>query len=413
MPKGHVITGLDIGNSAIKAVMVEIHPDFARPQVIGIGTATSNGMRHGMVVDMEEIVKDLDIAVNQAAQTSGVKPNRVYVNINGSYIRTQNSRGVIAVSRADNEISEADVQRVIEAASAVSLPPNREILHIIPRHFIVDGHDQVKNPIGMTGVRLEAEVMLIDVLSPYIKNLAKAVNQNNLEVAEFVFTPLAASRAVLDKKAREHGAMVLDIGGGLCSMAIFEEGDLVYTGVLPLGSRHITNDLAIVLRTSLDNAEQIKLEYGFVGTDNLSKKDVVNLSGVIGEEEFIVPKKQIAEVVEARVLELLDLVNKELKRSGKNLLPAGVMLTGGGIKLPGLVHLVKETLKLPVHLGISKEVDGIVNRLDDSVFTTAVGLTLWGADKEGAYLNKRHSFQVFGKNAAINKMRDWFKNFMP
>jgi len=247
MAKGNTVTGLDIGNSALKAVMLESGASFERPQVIGVGIENSSGMRRGMVVDMEETAKSVRAALSQVQQSSGVAVGRVYASISGPYIRTQTSRGVIAVSRADGEISETDVGRVIEAASAISLPPNREILHIIPRRFIVDGQEYIKSPVGMNGVRLEADVLIIDVLTPFLKNLDKCISECNVEVAEFVFSPLASSLAVLNKKVKEHGVLCFDFGGGLCNLAIFEEGELIHTCVLPLGSKYITNDLAIAL----------------------------------------------------------------------------------------------------------------------------------------------------------------------
>lgn len=414
MAKTHIVTGLDIGNSAVKTVVLEAGLSLERPQVIGIGFQPSSGLRRGMVVDMEETIKNIKSSLSQAKQSSGFPIDRVYVNISGPYIRTQVSRGVIAVSRADGEITDVDMGRVIEAASAISLPPNREILHIIPRRFIVDGQEYIKSPIGMNGVRLEADVLIIDVLTPFIKNLAKCINANDVEITEFVFSPLASSLAVLNKKVKEHGVMCFDFGGGLCNLAVFEEGELIYTSVLPIGSKHITNDLAIALRTSLDTAEEVKLEYGFIDIDDIkNKKDTLDLSELIGEDNFVIPKKQISEVINARVSEILDMASKELKKINRfSLLPGGITLIGGGAKLPGFVELVKNELKLPVRLDTPKELDGIVNRIDDSSFVTAVGLALWGIEKEEVSSGKN----IYGglpSGKALKKIRGWFKNFVP
>lgn len=425
MAKSEYIVGLDIGNSFVKTVVLEVRPEINRPQVVGVGVAPSSGMRRGAVADMEEVVKDIKTSISQAQQNSNFKITKAYVGINGPHIRTQTSRGIIAVSRADNEISQEDVQRVIEAASAINIPPNREIIHIIPKTFIIDGQEYVKNPVGMSGVRLEADVLIIDALSPFVRSLVKAVNSNDIEVSELVFSPLAASKAVLDKKSKEHGVLSLDVGGGLCGMAIFEEGDLIHTAVLPLGSQHITKDLAIVLRTELDTAEQVKLEHGFIKNSNGSKtpvaersslrgKEQIDLSDLTGENNFLISKKQIGEVISARVYEILDIVSRELKKVNKHsLLPAGVSLIGGGAKLPGFLEYAKSELRLPVRLAGPKDLDGIVNRVDDPTFATAVGLALWGIEREVKSGSQGGGLVSLGSNQAVKNIKRWFKNFIP
>ena len=255
----NIITGIDIGNSAVKTLIAEFKDGSPRPQVLGAGKSPSDGLRKGVVIDMAETIENIRNSVSQAENSAGLKIKKAYVSIAGPHIRSQVSRGVIAVSRADNEISENDIQRVLEAASTVSLPPNREIIHKIPKRFIIDGQDFFKNPLGMTGIRLEADVTIIDTLTPYLKSLAKTVNENDIEVAEFVYAPLASAKAVLTKKTREHGAIAVDLGGGLSTLAVFEEGELIHTATLPIGSKNITNDLAIAVKTSLDNAEKVKL----------------------------------------------------------------------------------------------------------------------------------------------------------
>src|SRR3989344_4338352 len=219
---------------------------------------------------------------------AGAKVSKAYVSANGLHIRTQPSRGVIVVSRADNEITQNDIDRVIDAASTINLPPNREIIHAIPKNFTIDAQEHVKNPLGMKGVRLEADVLLVEGLSQYIRNIAKCVNANDIEVAEFVFAPLAASKSVLDKHQREHGVLSIDFGGGVSSMSLFHEGDLIHTAILPIGSRHITNDLAVAFRTSMDKAEEIKCKHGLISTEQNGKKDKVDLSELLGEENFAV-----------------------------------------------------------------------------------------------------------------------------
>ena len=261
MARQNLINGIDVGNSQIKVVIAGVGKDRLRPEVLGTGNTESSGLRKGMVVDMEETIGNIKSAVQKAEAMAGAKIKRAYVAVNGLHIKTQVSRGVIAVSRADNEISQSDIDRVIQAASVVSMPANREIVHVIPRNFIVDGTEYVKNPLGMKGVRLVADVLIVDGLSPYLRNIAKCVNENDIEVAGLVYAPLAASLSSLDKNQREHGVINLDFGGGTSTLTVFEEADLIHSAVIPIGSKHITNDLAVALRTSLDIAERVKLEH--------------------------------------------------------------------------------------------------------------------------------------------------------
>lgn len=413
MAHKRIICGIDIGNSAIKTAVGLPSPASNRIQIVGVASTPSDGLRRGMVVDMEEVINNISQSVSRAEQMAGLKINRAYVSINGLHIRTQPSHGIIAVSRADNEISQYDIDRVIDAAAAVSLPANREIIHIIPRSFIIDGQEHVKSALGMRGVRLEAEVLLIEGLSPYIRNLAKCLNANDIEVAEFVFGPLAAAKAVLDKHQLEHGVMNIDFGGGVSSLAMFHEGELVHTAVLPVGSRHITNDIAIAFRTSMDKAEDIKCQHAFVGSDETSGRILVDLSDVLDEEGFVVPKKQISKIVDARVSELFDMISSEIKKIPRgNLLPAGVVLAGGGANLAGLSGLTKNRLKLSVQMarGNSALIEGLGDKTSDPAFAVSLGLVIWGAEKELA--GKGGGFSLDWRENA-RKVSKWFKNFLP
>jgi cell division protein FtsA len=414
MASGYTIAGIDIGNSHIKAVIAKINRDTLKPEILGAGTAPSNGLRRGQVVDMEEAVENIRAAVQQAEAMAGVPMKRAYLSVSGLHIQTQVSRGVIAVSRADNEISQNDIDRVLHAASVVSLPPNREIIHVLPRNFVIDGTEYVKNPLGMKGVRLEADVFIIDGLSPYLRNAAKCVNENGIEVAGLVYAPLAASLAALDKHQKEYGVMNLEFGGGTSTLTIFEEADLLHSAIFPIGSRHITNDLAIALRTSMDVAERIKLEHGSTSEgEDLRRREVIDLSSYIGEEDMMLPKKQLIRVVDARAQELLEMVAAELKKVAKNgMLPAGIVLSGGGANLPGFATLAKETLRLPVRVAKPIHVDGVLDHIADPSFTVAVGLVLWGVDQELAGISsKGMSFSTSGGFA--QKALQWLKNFLP
>lgn len=411
----NIICGIDIGNSSVKTIIGGIDPQSSGLQIIGFASVPSTGLRRGVVIDMEETIGNIHDSVRQAETMAGVKVNSAYVSINGLHIKSQLSHGVIAVSRADNEISQYDIDRVIDAAAAISLPANREIVHVIPRNFIIDGQEHVKNALGMKGVRLEADVLIIDGLSPYIRNLAKCINSNEIEVTEFVYGPLATAKAVLDKHQLEHGVLHLDFGGGVSTVTLFHESELIHTATLPIGSRHITNDLAIAFRTAMDKAETIKYLYGSTSADESSVKGQIDLSELLGEENFIIPKKQIAKIIDARVSELLDMVTTEIKKTNRGfLLPAGIVITGGGANLIGLAGSVKNRLKLSVAMGRNGNsyITSNANQpASDPTFATCLGLISWGFEKDfsgkvGSNLNP-FSHGVFKKGLK------WLKNFMP
>jgi len=414
LAKRHLICGIDIGNSEVKTIIGEFNRETNRAQIIGIGTAPSDGMRKGVIIDMEEAVANIRDSTNQAESMAGVKINRAFVSLTGLHIKTHLSHGVIAVSRADNEISQFDIDRVIDAASAVSLPANREIIHVIPRNFIIDGQEHIKNALGMKGVRLEADVLLIEGLSPYIRNLAKCVNSNGIEVAEFVYGPLATAKAVLDKHQLEHGVLNVDFGGGVSSLALFYEGELIHSAVLPVGSRHITNDIAIALRTSMDKAEQIKREFGFAGGEEHVSKEPIDLSDIV-EEDCVASRKQIAKIISARISELFEMIGDEIKKVPRgNLLPAGVILAGGGSNLAGLANLTKDRLKLSVRVGRSANdffFDSMREKTSNPSLATALGLVIWGFEKENS-IKSGSALNVL-PNGFINRAVKWLKNFLP
>lgn len=414
MGNQHIICGIDIGNAQIKAVIAKPSPDGARPQIVGVGSApTGSALRGGVVVDMQEAVAVIRQALTQAEQMAGAPVQRAYLAVNGAHIRTQVAHGVVAVSRADQEISQGDVDRVIQAASALNLPPNRRVIHTIPRSFVVDERDSVRDPVGMKGVRLEVDVLVVDGFEPHLQKLERCVQEQGIQVAEMVYAPLAASLTALDRHQKEFGAMHLDFGGGTASMAVFHEGDLVHSAVVPIGSRHITHDLAILLRTSIDRAEKIKIELGMTGeADDRRRRDQLDLSPYL-DEQATIGRRSLVSAIDARVGELMEMVRDELKKSGKaGLLPAGVVLSGGGSQLPGFAALVRDVLRLPVRAVRPLNVDAAVQAVLDPAYTVAVGLAVWGFGREADGI-ARPSGAPLIPAAWARKLFAWLKNFAP
>lgn len=412
MAKEEVIVGIDVGSSRVRAVVGGLKASEEKVQIIGVGEARSEGIRRGVIVDVEEAVNSISEALDKVERTGGVPVESAVVAVSGSHVVAQNSRGVIAVSRADNEITEDDVSRVIESASAVSLPANQEILHVIPQSFSVDNQKGIKDPVGMSGIRLEVETSIIEGSSSFVKNLTKCLNRAGVEIEDLVVSPLAASRAVLSKKQKELGVAIVDVGGGTTGMAAFEEGDLLGAAILPVGSERITKDVAIGLRTTVEAAEKIKREFGSAYPKEINKEDQIDLSAVEGAEDGVIPRRHVAEIIEARFSEIFSLVDKELKkldRSGK--LPGGVILVGGGVKLPGVVDLAREELRLPVQVGFPESLPGLAEKLEDPAFAVAEGLVLWGFERR---LSGEKGFTGgLAVNETVGKIKKWFKNFLP
>ncbi len=415
MPKEQIFIGLDVGSSVIRVVVGKQESELGTPSIIGVGEAVSAGIRRGVIVDIDEAVSSISEALEKAERMTGLTLDHAVISVGGAQITAQESHGVIAVARADGEITENDVVRVVDASQAISIPPNREILHVIPKNFTVDGQTGIKDPVGMSGIRLEVDSQIIQASVPFIKNLTKCIMQAGLEIDDLVLAPLASAQAVLTKKQKELGVAVIDLGGGTTGLVVFEEGDLVASTILPVGSMHITNDLAIGMRTSVDTAEKVKLTYGQAEMREVKKDIEIDLSKIDKQEEGRVPAKHVAEIIEARLEEIFDLINRELKRINKDgQLPAGVVLTGGGAKLPGVVELAKKQLRLPVVLGQPSSVTTVIGRVDEPQFATSVGLVLWANE---FLLGSSRTVNKFARkvleNDTVNKMRKWFKSFLP
>ncbi|MDO8558026.1 MAG: cell division protein FtsA [bacterium] len=416
MAKDSIIIGFDIGSTAIRAVVAVFSASSSRAQIIGLGEAPSGGIRKGTIIDIEETIKSIRLAKDQAERASSVKIESAYISVGGGLISSRVSKGVVAVSRADGEISEHDVTRVIQAASAISLPQNREIIHVIPRWFSVDAESGIFDPIGMQGIRLEIDALLVDANTQLLRNIEKCMTEVGVEINGVVLDTLAASRSTLVKRQKDIGVVLLDIGGAKTGLMVFEDGNIVHTSMLPVGSTHITNDIAIGLKMGVDVAERIKREYGSSLPHEIGKKDMVEFAKVARDEVGVFSRREVAEIIEARVRELLGLANKELKAiHHEALLPGGVVMVGGGAKIPGIVDVAKEELKIPAQIGFPVETDGVVEAIDDPSYACGIGLVLWGRDLEER--KKMGSISFFsprktGANTA-SRLKRFFKAFVP
>lgn len=371
-----IFIGLDIGSTKVSCVVGLQEEDAPHPSIIGVGVAPASGMRKGEVIDIEETVSSITAAVDEAERISGVPIDRATIAIDGAHVESLNSAGVIAVGRADQEISVEDVRRAEEAGSAVQLQPNREIIQMFPRSFTVDGQTNIKDPVGMNGVRLEVETHIVTGASAAMKNLHRSIYQAGIDIEGQVLVPLAAARAVLSKKQMELGAAVVDIGGGTTGIAVYEEGEILYSSVLPVGGMHITNDLAIGLRTDTDIAEKVKLKYIKANPGRMSASERIRIEE-LGEEAGVIPKRDLYDIVNARLEEIFQMVEEEFKKIGKaGMLPGGVVLTGGGAKLPGIEDFAKQALKLPVIIGKPEGLSGLSDKVNDPAFAAPVGLML-------------------------------------
>ena len=375
-PQEEIYIGLDIGSTKVCCIVGLQEEGAQYPSIIGVGIAPTSGMRKGVVVDVEETVSSITAAVDEAERISGVIIDRATVSIDGAHVQSLNSKGVIAVGRADQEITMDDLHRVEEAATAIQLPPNREILQVFPRSYSVDSQTNIKDPVGMNGVRLEVESHIITGGTPAIKNLDKSIFQAGIDIQGQVLVPLAAARAVLTKRQKELGVALIDIGGGTTGIAVYEEGDVLYSSVLPIGAGHITNDLAIGLRTDIDRAEKIKLAYVKAHHSKVNMNEKIRIEELEGDEA-IVTRKELQRIADARLDEIFSLVRLELKKIGKDsMLPGGVVLTGGGAKMAGIEELAKEKLHLPAIVGKPEGFTGIVDRISDPAFAAPIGLML-------------------------------------
>lgn len=413
MARPKIVASLDIGSSKIRTVVGIQENENTTPNIIGVGIAPSTGLRKGSVIDVEETINSVSSSLEDAERMAGEPINHVFLGLGGNHLESINSKGVIAVSQDKNEISEDDVDRVLEAAQAVTIPSNRRVLRIIPKTFTVDEQKGVRYPVGMTGIRLEVETHIVTGFEPVIKNLEKCVLQSGVDIDDIIPNSLSPAEAVLSKRQKELGVVVVDVGCGGTSISVFEDGATLHTAVIPVGGENVTNDLAIGIRTSIDTAEKVKIEYGSTVPEDVNERETIDLSLISKIDTHLVSKKQVVEIIQARYHEIFLLVKDELAKIHRDgMLPAGVILTGAGAKLPGIIDLARETLNLPAQIGFPQNYDGVVDKIDDPAYATAIGLLIWGSRFEG-----RHHAGLGMKGVSLKKglsnMKNWLKSLFP
>ena len=411
MAKSKIINVLDIGTNSIKFLSAVKKPGENVFDVLFQHQERSLGVRNGVVIDAPKVSEIISSIIKRAEEETGNKVDGVYANVGGGHVFCNYSRGLVSVSRADRKISEEDIDRVIQNARAVSLPSdkkNNEVLDIFPKEFIIDGEGGVKEAVGMEGTRLEADVLVLCGFSPYVKNSTQTILDSGVSINYLFTAPLVSSRSVLTAREKELGVCVLDIGAGTTGMSVFEGGDLIHTAIFPVGSSHITNDIAICLQTDIDTAEKIKLEFGSCKKTTKSKKKKIKIEG---EEPLEFSQKELEEIIEARVSEVFDFVSKELKKISKQeLLPAGIVLTGGGSMLPGIKEMAKKKLKLPCRLGVPKSTEHenqearFTSIQEDPSLAAIYGMVLEGAEMEEENGSPRE---------VTKKIKKFFRTFIP
>lgn len=411
MPKERVLASLDIGSAKIRTVIAVVdgaESEQRLPNVIGVGLSPSLGMRKGHVIDVEELIHNIISSLEDAERMAGVPVNHVFVGMSGSHIESFDSRGVIAIS--GSEITVEDIARVLDAAQAISIPANRRILHIEPKAYAVDEQRGIKNPLGMTGIRLEVEAHIVTGHVQHVKNIEKCIDQAGVDIDALVPSTIAAAEATLTKRQKELGVLIIDVGAGCTSVAVFEEGTILHSVCLPVGGESVTSDIAIGLRTSIDTAEKIKIEFGSVLPGEMSEREMIDLSTVSKVDTQTVSKKYMAEIMQARYYEIFSLVKAELTRVGRSgMLPAGALLTGGAVKAPGVLDLARDVLGLPVQMGFPVDIGGVIEKVDDPAYATALGTLVWGMREED------HGFTGgnFQVKRAVKQVGSWLKSLFP
>ncbi len=402
----NIIVGLDIGTTKICAIVGEVGENGLN--IVGIGTHPSKGLRKGVVVNIESTVTSIKKAIEEAELMAGCEIASVYTGIAGGHIKGFNSHGVIAVK--DGEVSETDIKRVIDAAKAVAIPMDREIIHVLPQEFIVDDQDGIKEPLGMSGVRLEAKVHIVTGAVTSAQNIVKCCNRTGLDVRDIVLQQLASSEAVLSAEEKELGVVLVDIGGGTTDIAVFADGSIKHTAVLALGGNHLTSDIAIGLRTPAAEAEKIKKKYGCALASMVKRDEMIEVPSVGGRKPRTVSRQILAEIIEPRVEEIMTLVNREVIKAGfEDVVASGVVLTGGSASLEGMAEIAEQVFNLPVRRGLPVGISGLTDVVNSPMYSTGVGLVLYGYKNRNEDKFRVGQKNIFGK--ITKRMKEWLSEF--
>ena len=423
MSKREIIAGLDIGTTKICAIISEIKENNAL-EIIGIGLARSSGLRKGIVVDIDKTSRAIKKAVEKAERMAGISMDSAYIGIAGSHISSVNSHGVVAVTGDEKEIKASDIQRVMEAAQIIPLSSEEEIIHVLAREFVVDGCKGIKDPLGMSGVRLEVETHIVTGSTTSIQNLVKSVLRAGLEVEDIVLEPIASSNAVLSEDEKELGVALVDIGGGTTDIIVFHEGSIAYTSVLPVGGNHVSNDIAVGLRTPVSEAEKIKIKEGCCLAENVGPDEYIEVLAASGNKKNRISKRKLSQVIEPRVREIFKLINEQLKEAGsRDLIPAGLVITGGASLLEETEKLAAEIAELPVRIGKPEYVSGLSDVIDNpvyakkegrvpqAIFSTAVGLLQYGIEYSSTSSRSKKKKSRELVYDFIERLRNWFDDF--
>ena len=400
-----IVVGLDIGTTKIVAIVAKVIDDD-RIEVIGLGHRPSQGLKKGVVINIESTVAAIQEAISEAELMAGVQIRSVYAGIAGSHIKSMNSHGIVAIR--DGEVTAGDVERVIDAAKAVAIPADQKILHVLPQEFIIDNQEGIREPIGMSGVRLEAKVHLVTGSVSAAQNIAKCIQRCGLEVDDIILEQLASSYSVLTEDEKDLGVCLVDIGGGTTDIAVFTDGAIRHTAVIPIAGDQVTNDIAVAVRTPTPYAEDIKVRYA-CALQQLAAQDVIEVPGVGDRDPKELESQVLAEVVEARYEELLSLVHEELRRSGYDeLCASGIVLTGGSSKIQGVVELAEEVFHMPVRLGEPQNIFGVVDVVCNPIYATGVGLLMYGQKSGGSNLEGNTRGGI-SEDGVLDRMKAWFK----
>jgi cell division protein FtsA len=405
--KNEILVGLDIGTTKIACIIGEVNDDGI--DIIGIGSHPSTGLRKGVVINIDATINSIKKAVEEAELMAGCEVNTVYAGIAGGHIKGFNSHGIVAVK--EKEVRPADLARVVDAARAVAIPMDREVIHVIPQEYIIDDQDGIREPLGMAGVRLEAKVHIVTGSVTSAQNIIKCANACGLNVADIVLEQLASSESVLSEDEKELGVAVVDIGGGTTDIAIFSGGALVHTAVLSVGGNHLTNDIAVGLRTPMAEAERIKQRYGCAMTSRVSPEETIEVPSVGGRPPRILSRQILSEIIEPRVEEIFAFVGREIRNSGyEDLIASGVVITGGTTILEHMPELAEEVLAMPVRRGLPKGVGGLVDVVRNPKFATGVGLVLYGEQNTDQSLFRIREERIYTKIAT--RMKEWFSDIL-